>query len=96
MTGTSYEYVPSLFMLVAEAMFVQRPAFGVTKAYEKAHERNFDWPFIQCYGDWHKGRAKVPQKNACYAPDWRADWSIDVNDQTIINGFIEDIRRFGG
>jgi prepilin-type N-terminal cleavage/methylation domain-containing protein len=96
MTGTSYEYIPSLFMLMGEALFVQHPAFGVTKAYEKAHERNFDWPFIQDYGDWHKGRAQLPQKNACFFPDWHADWSINVDDQSILTGFIEDIRRFGG
>ena len=95
-TGTSYEYVPGVFMLLAESLFVKRPAFGVTKAIEKAHEKHIDWPIVADYGDWHLGRSQLPRKNACYMPDWHTDWAVNIDDQNILVEFITDIRRFGG
>lgn len=98
-SGSSYEFVPGIFMLTAEFLFVPRPAFGVTKAIEKAHEKQVDWPIVADFGEWHPGRPQksLPKSNACFMPDWHTDWvKFRIDDQAFVVDFIADIRRLGG
>jgi prepilin-type N-terminal cleavage/methylation domain-containing protein len=95
-TGSSYFYVPGWLMFVAEGLFVPKPAFGVTKVFEKNHEAGLDLPVVTDWGDWHRRRGKSFQKDACFFPDYRADWSIEYRNPSMVEQFIIDVRRFGG
>ncbi|MBL9032488.1 MAG: type II secretion system protein [Phycisphaerae bacterium] len=88
--GTSYEYFPGAFMLLAEVLFMRDPALAVTKAYD-ADRR---WPILMDQADWHKLRRSGPPRNAVYYPDYRADWAPELS-QNDINRFIADMRRGG-
>lgn len=90
--GTSYEYLPGLYMDVAEVgLNIKRAAFAVTRAYEI--DRN--WVVFADWGDWHEGRADGPGRNAVYFGDWRADWATEPTTEEFIR-FIDDLRRIGG
>lgn len=95
-TGSSYFYVPGWLMFIAESIYVNRPAFGVTKVYEKDHESGVDLPIITDWGKWHNRRGKGGDQNACFYADYHADWSIDYRSQSMLTQFIIDVRRFGG
>jgi len=91
-TGTSYEYAPGLFMLVAEMATVRDPAFAVTKAYEN----NRGWPVVVDFGEFHpQRRSSGEPKNALFFDDWRADWFPDIT-QEQKDRFFTDILKFGG
>jgi len=90
-TGSSYDYPPGKAMLMAEAIFVPRPAFGVTKAYEK--DRN--WPIVADWLPWHARRGKSGERNAAFFPDYRADWNMTPSDNEL-GRFIADVRLYGG
>jgi prepilin-type N-terminal cleavage/methylation domain-containing protein len=90
--GTSYEYVPGEFMLIAEiALFSRDPAFGVTRAYEKDRP----WHILVDADDWHTLRKTGLARNALYFPDMRADWSFIIPPEEL-GEFFEDVKRFGG
>jgi prepilin-type N-terminal cleavage/methylation domain-containing protein len=90
--GTSYEYVPGVFMLFAEiGLDVRRPAQAVTKAYEN----NRPWPIAQDNYQWHRLRRTGDQKNAVFWPDFRTDWTYSPS-TTEIQKLAADLRRFGG
>jgi prepilin-type N-terminal cleavage/methylation domain-containing protein len=90
-TGCSYEYFPGVFMLLGEMLTLHDPAFGVTKAYEKDRR----WPVAIDYGDFHPVRKGHTAKNACYFPDTRSDWLIDISQQDLAK-FIADVQRYSG
>jgi prepilin-type N-terminal cleavage/methylation domain-containing protein len=90
-TGCSYEYRAGLYMLLAESFFIPRPAFAVTKAYEK--DRN--WAIVMDWSNWHPRRGKDGDKNASFFPDYRADWYTEINTSDLTR-FVADLRRYGG
>lgn len=93
--GTSYEYQPGLAMLAAELLLVvKNPQVGVSKAYEKGVESR-PMPIMQDFGKWHKLRRSGTQQNAVYYNDFHADWA-PPDDVTLLEKFLEDVRRYGG
>jgi prepilin-type N-terminal cleavage/methylation domain-containing protein len=90
--GTSYEYVPGVYMAFAEVLLnVRRPAFAVTKAYEN----NRNWPIAQDQYGWHKQRGSGMKQNAVFWPDFRTDWATAPTGSELSTLAI-DLRRFGG
>ncbi len=92
-TGTSYEYLPGVFMVFAEFFGVDpmNTAFAVSRAYENGRA----WPFLVDADDWHNLRNSDVKRNALFFPDWRADWSFNPSSEEL-ERFFADIRRFGG
>lgn len=89
--GTSYEYLPGIFMTFAEVMGVRRPAFGVTRAYENLR----NWPVFIDFDDWHTLRADGLSRNASFFPEWRADWNIELT-QSDLSEFFSEVQRHSG
>jgi prepilin-type N-terminal cleavage/methylation domain-containing protein len=90
--GTSYEYVPGVYMAFAEILLnVRRPALAVTKAYEN----NRNWPIAQDQYGWHKQRASGMKQNAVFWPDFRTDWATAPTGSEL-GSLAVDLRRFGG
>lgn len=89
--GTSYEYLPGVFMIFAEVMGVKRPAFGVTRAYENVR----NWPVFIDFDDWHALRANGPSRNASFFPEWRADWNIELTARDL-SEFFTEVQRHSG
>jgi prepilin-type N-terminal cleavage/methylation domain-containing protein len=94
--GTSYDYLPGLFMIAAEGFLFDkdRAQFAVTRAYQADRA----WPFLTDAKDgWHKNRSTSlgPQQNALYYPDWRADWNKTLSSQEL-EKFFNDLLKFGG
>ena len=89
--GTSYEYLPGIFMTFAEVMGMRRPAFGVTRAYENLR----NWPVFIDSDDWHALRADGQSRNASFFPEWRADWTIELTAGDLTEFFSEVLRHSG-
>lgn len=97
--GTSYSYVPGLFIYFLEGLTVPRPEFGVTKAYENRR----DWPVLADASwdsreeAWHKGRSgELPGACALFFTDGRADWAPRQASDTELALFLKEAARFGG
>lgn len=97
--GTSYSYVPGLFIFFLEGLTVPRPEFGVTKAYENRR----DWPVMADASwdsreeAWHKGRSgDLPGACALFFSDGRADWAPRQASDTELALFLKEAARFGG
>lgn len=97
--GTSYTYVPGLFIYFLEGLTVPRPEFGVTKAYENRR----DWPVMADASwdtreeAWHKGRGNgLPGACALFFNDGRADWAPPKVSDSELSKFIKEAARFGG
>jgi prepilin-type N-terminal cleavage/methylation domain-containing protein len=90
-TGSSYEYFPGAFILLGEFLYLNNPAFGVTKAYEKDRH----WPICIDYDDFHKVRRNGPMRNAVYFPDCQTGWMIDISNAEATK-FINDMRHYSG
>lgn len=97
--GTSYSYVPGLFIYFLEGLTVPRPEFGVTKAYENRR----DWPVMADASwdtrenAWHKGRsADLPGACALFFTDGRADWAPKQASDAEMAQFMKEAARFGG
>ncbi len=98
--GTSYSYVPGLFIYFLEGLTVPRPEFGVTKAYENRR----DWPVLADASwdtreeAWHKGRggADLPGACALFFTDGRADWAPRQASDSELALFLKEAARFGG
>lgn len=96
-TGTSYDYVPAIYMLAAEVIGLvdpDRTARAVTKAYEKWKDSGKDWSIMVDAGDWHTQKKNALPRNGLYMFDWRADWaSVATEDESA--SFLKDVLRFG-
>lgn len=97
--GTSYSYVPGLFIYFLEGLTVPRPEFGVTKAYENRR----DWPVLADASwdtredAWHKGRSGgLPGACALFFTDGRADWAPRQASDSELALFLKEAARFGG
>lgn len=97
--GTSYSYVPGLFIFFLEGLTVPRPEWGVTKAYENRR----DWPILADASwdtresSWHKGRGDgLPGANALFFSDGRADWAPARISDSELAKFLQEAARFGG
>lgn len=97
--GTSYSYVPGLFIYFLEGLTVPRPEFGVTKAYENRR----DWPVMADASwdsgeeAWHKGRSEgLPGACALFFSDGRADWAPRQASDAEMALFMKEAARFGG
>lgn len=97
--GTSYSYVPGLFIYFLEGLTVPRPEFGVTKAYENRR----DWPVLADASwdsreeAWHKGRSgDLPGACALFFTDGRADWAPRQASDADLALFLKEAARFGG
>ncbi|MBX3359880.1 MAG: type II secretion system protein [Phycisphaeraceae bacterium] len=97
--GTSYSYVPGLFIYFLEGLTVPRPEFGVTKAYENRR----DWPVLADASwdsredAWHKGRSgDLPGACALFFTDGRADWAPRQASDSELALFLKEAARFGG
>jgi len=91
-TGTSYEYLPGQFMVFAELLGAKRPAFGVSKAYQKVTRR---WPVLADFGQWHDVRATGAGSNAVIFPDFSADWARELT-ASELSEFFEDVMKHSG
>jgi prepilin-type N-terminal cleavage/methylation domain-containing protein len=91
-TGTSYEYLPGQFMVFAEILGARRPAFGVSKAYQKVTRR---WPVLGDFGQWHDSRATGPKSNAVIYPDFSADWARELTAKELAE-FFDDVMKHSG
>jgi hypothetical protein len=78
-------------MLLGEGLYLKDPAFGVTKAYEKDRR----WPIALDWGDFHPVRKGHTAKNACFYPEMRADWMMDIS-ASELRKFVEDMVRYSG
>ncbi len=95
--GTSYDYVPGLYMLFAEMATIrpEKISFAVTKTLEKWHDQGKDWSIMVDFSDWHKVRKTDLPRNGLYMSDWRADWAkLPTKDEGTL--VIADILKFGG
>lgn len=93
--GTSYEYLPGGFVIVAEVLSGLSPdrlMKGVTRAYEN----NRAWPILYDAQDWHRERAGGPHRNALLFSDYRADWNPTISGAQLEEFFAEVIRLAGG
>lgn len=96
-TGTSYDYVPGLYMLFAEMATIppEKISFAVTKTLEKWRDQGKDWSIMNDFSDWHKVRKTDVPRNGLFFSDWRADWAkLPTQDEGAL--VIADILRFGG
>ena len=96
-TGTSYDYVPAIYMLAAELVgFVapERTPRAVTKAYEKWKDSGKDWSILVDAGDWHTQKKNAIPRNGLFMFDWRSDWAKVATEQESAD-FLKDVLKFG-
>ncbi len=96
-TGTSYDYIPGLYMLFAEIATVkpERISFAVTKTLEKWRDQGKDWSIMTDFAEWHKQRKADIPKNGLFFSDWRAEWAKLPTAEEAPE-VIVDILKFGG
>ena len=96
-TGTSYDYIPALYMLAAEVIGLVNPdrtARAVTKAYEKWKDSGKDWSILVDAGDWHTQKKNAIPRNGLFMFDWRADWAGVATEEESTE-FLKDVLKFG-
>lgn len=96
-TGTSYDYIPGLYMLFAEMATIkpERVSFAVTKTLEKWRDQGQDWSILVDFSGWHNARKTGLPRNGLYFSDWRADWGkMPTEEEAQL--VIKDILKFGG